>query len=305
MTHSFDRELLRLTDQVAVSTRAIGGWGRSLLQKWPVLALILVNMSMTVPLAAILNIWADDACSLNTSGAGVGYAIRQAQHFELQTPLYFVLLAPWRSVDASFFFARLFSVICAALAIYLIATTSKQMFPEVHPAWLASALTFQPFLDIRCDRNSCVCHSSSVFCAVAFFFPKELSGFSSAARFAKLVWNFSCLRVYTHYYIVFLLVANALALVILKRWSLLRSYLVQMIVVGVCFAPMLLVVPDRCLRNPLFRRAGFRILIGPERFLSGCTSSTMKESGGGFTRVVLASPRRVTSIKYPGDWSDC
>jgi hypothetical protein len=68
-----------------------------------VLALVLVNLSVTVPLAASLNIWEDEAFSLNTSGAGVGYAIRQALHFELQPPLYFVLLTLWRNATLQFF----------------------------------------------------------------------------------------------------------------------------------------------------------------------------------------------------------
>ena len=83
--------------------------------------LILLHLALTLFLAYRLNIWVDEAFSLHTSGRGVGYALHQALHFELQAPLYFVLLSAWRKIDSSIFFARLLSVASVALSLKVIA----------------------------------------------------------------------------------------------------------------------------------------------------------------------------------------
>jgi hypothetical protein len=213
--------------------------------RWLVLALVLVNLSVTVPLAASLNIWEDEAFSLNTSGAGVGYAVRQALHFELQPPLYFVLLTVWRHVNSSIFFARFFSVVCAGLTIYVITTISKQIFPEVHPAWLAAAVALNPFL-IYAAVEIRVYAMVILLCALLLlvFFKSYLTpGLQPPSRTWYGILAVSAL--YTQYYLGFLLVANAVVLLILKRWSLLRIYLVQMIAVAACSAPLLLIIPDQ------------------------------------------------------------
>jgi hypothetical protein len=227
------------------SARFLLRWLRSLQPRSLVLALVLVNLSVTVPLAASLNIWEDEAFSLNTSGAGVGYAIRQALHFELQPPLYFVLLTLWRNADASVFFARLFSVVCAGLTIYLMATISQQIFPGVHPAWFAAAVAFNPFLiyaAVEIRVYAMVILLSALLLLV--FFKGYLD---PDARPASRIWYgiLAASALYTQYYMGFLLVANAVALLILKRWLRLRIYLVQMLAVAAYSAPLLFIIPDQ------------------------------------------------------------
>jgi hypothetical protein len=50
---------------------------------------------------------------------------------------------------------------------------------------------------------------------------------------------------YTQYYLGFLLVANAVPLIILRHWRELRSYLAGMVLTAVCFAPMAGIVPGQ------------------------------------------------------------
>ena len=84
-------------------------------QNYLIHLIVCLNLAITVPLAAILNIWTDEAYTLNTTGKNLSYALVQAINFESQAPLYFILLNIWRSVNDSIFWARLFSIICVVL----------------------------------------------------------------------------------------------------------------------------------------------------------------------------------------------
>src|SRR5256885_4076082 len=88
--------------------------------------LILLNVCLTLFLAFKLNVWVDEAFTLHTTAQGVRYAFNQALQFELQPPLYFVMLGAWRKLDGSIFFARLFSVICVALALVVVADLARK-----------------------------------------------------------------------------------------------------------------------------------------------------------------------------------
>jgi hypothetical protein len=77
----------------------------------PLLVFSVVYYSMLVFLAAYLNIWEDEVYSMNTSSGSLGYAFNQSYEFELQPPVYFLLLTIWRTFSASVFWARLLSVI--------------------------------------------------------------------------------------------------------------------------------------------------------------------------------------------------
>jgi hypothetical protein len=125
------------------------------------------------------------------------------------------------------------------------ATISKQIVPRVHPAWPATAEAFNPFL-IYAAVEIRVYAMVILLCALLLlvFFKSCLApGVQPPSR----TWNgiLAVSALYTQYYLGFLLVANAVALLILKRWSLLRIYLVQMIAVAACSAPLLLIIPDQ------------------------------------------------------------
>ena len=81
---------------------------------WPLIA---VHLALALPLAWLLNIWADEASTLHTTQNGLAYAFRHAAADERQAPLYFWILGLWRDLNGSIFFARLFSLICVAAAI--------------------------------------------------------------------------------------------------------------------------------------------------------------------------------------------
>ncbi len=79
--------------------------------RWPPFAVIALgaNLLVTLPLAWLLNIWQDEAYTLQTTSNGVAYAFHQALSFEQNAPLYFVLISLWRSLGDGIFYLRLFS----------------------------------------------------------------------------------------------------------------------------------------------------------------------------------------------------
>lgn len=207
--------------------------------------LILLNLAITLPLAYLLNIWGDEAYTLHTTGGNLSETFNRAIHFELQAPLYYLLLSLCRKLSASIFWARMFSVAAIAATIKLAASLARRFFKEIHPAWLAAAVAFHPFIiwaavDIRAYALVILL---SALLLLLFFDGFLAENVSKRARLFYIL--VSVLALYTHYYLGFMLVANAAALVALKRWRALRSYLLAMIVVGLCFAPMIGIVREQ------------------------------------------------------------
>ncbi len=201
--------------------------------------LILLNVALTLTLSLKLNIWIDEAFSLHTTGKGFGYALHQALNFELQAPLYFLLLNLWRKIFSSIFFARLFSVVCVALALWTVACLSRRLWKEVHPGWIVAAVAFNPLaisvgVEVRLYALALLLTSLLL---LTFY-----DGFLSETKSRRAQICYVLLAVaalYTQYYMGFLLVANACALLVLRRWRPLFEYLAGMVIVAICFSPML------------------------------------------------------------------
>src|SRR5438046_2109245 len=84
-------------------------------------ALIAAHLAIAVPLAYWLNIWSDEGSSLYSTEHGLGDAFWNAGAFERQAPLYFWMLALWRDLNGSIFFARIPSIAASCAAIWLFA----------------------------------------------------------------------------------------------------------------------------------------------------------------------------------------
>jgi len=211
--------------------------------RWPVPALVILHLAIALLLAARLDIWVDEAYTLDTTGKGLGYALHQSLFFEGQPPLYFLLLTLWRTLDGSIFFARLFSVLCGAATLLAVAGLSRRWFPEAHPGWLTALAGLHPFffyaaLEIRVYALALLLSAVLLLLLHDGYLAPEPS---RAAR-----WGFGVAAVaalYTQYYLGFLLVGGAAALMVLRRWRPLRDYLLAMAGVALCFAPMLWIVP--------------------------------------------------------------
>ena len=211
--------------------------------KSPILwALMLLGFGVSLTLAALLDIRFDEAFTLNTTSRGVVYAFHQAIKFEQQAPLYFVLLTVWRDIDSSIFFARLFSVLCLPFIIWVSAEVARRYVKGVNPLVVAAIVALHQqvvwsSLDIRL-YSFMVLLSGLLF---LFFYDGYLAE-KAKGRSRVFFVIVATLSLYTQYYLGFQLVAGAVALLAVRSWRPLRQYIVDMLIVGVLFLPMLFVI---------------------------------------------------------------
>lgn len=202
---------------------------------------IVLNFLLTIFLAFVLNIWFDEAYTLNTTGKTLEYAFSQSIGFEEQAPIYFVLLFLWRQINNSIVWARLFSVGCASLALVLTPYLSKRYLSRLHPAWLTAIVAFNPIivwmaLEIRLYAFSTLLGTMLLF----LFYEAYLS--ETPRRWARVFYVLVAIAgLYTHYFIGVLLVVNGVLLLAKEKNSLnaLFTYGLDMLFVGICFIPML------------------------------------------------------------------
>lgn len=208
------------------------------------LVLITLNLCITLPLAYTLNIWFDEAYTLNTSEGSLEYAIHQAIYFEEQAPLYFVLVTLWRKLNASIFFARLFSVLCISITIYIATLISKKLFKNIHPGWVTTAVAFNPFIIWAAVEIRLFAFSILLSAIALLLFS---NGYLDTTPRPAVRWLHTLICVlilYTHYFLAFSIAAYGITLLCLRRKQTFFSYCSYMIIVGVSFIPMILLIAD-------------------------------------------------------------
>ncbi len=233
-----------MTAAEIANVRALPSVKSPRLSKLIVPALLLLHVSITLPLAALVNLWIDETFSLETTRHSFTHAITRGIHFELQPPMYFALLNLWRSFGASVFVARLFSVVCVALMLLVVALISRRYFRDQHPGWLVGAVALNPFViwaavEIRVYALALLLSSLLIL----FFHDGWWSEENEKRNRARLGYALvALLGLYTHYYLGFLLVAHAGALLWRRNGRLLMGCLASMMAVGVAFLPLAMVV---------------------------------------------------------------
>jgi uncharacterized membrane protein len=205
---------------------------------WP----ILIHLCFAIPLAVLLNIWVDEAYSLNTTDHGLRYAITQALTFENQPPLYFAILAVWRLLNPSIFFARSFSILCTVLAIATCYPLAKRYLPDT-PRWILPLIfalhpyTLWASLEIRLYGLTLWLTTLLLF----FFFDGYLATHPRPlARWGYLLTAIAALA--THYFFACLLVAQAITLWLNPRWKRSLNHLAAITVAGLCLLPTVPIV---------------------------------------------------------------
>jgi hypothetical protein len=203
-----------------------------------------LNLSISVFLAHVLNIGIDDAYALDTTSKDLGYAIHQALHFEIQAPLYFILLSLWRTLDQSIFFARLFSIFCISLTLYTVHITAKRYLPQVPASWVTLVVALHPYSLWAGSfiRTYALGILLSVLLMLYFY-----DGYLSERPRPLARWLYGAVAIaacYTHYFLCFFFIAHGLTLLWLKRrdWSL-SYYLLTIATVALCFLPMVVFLP--------------------------------------------------------------
>ncbi len=202
-----------------------------------VLCWVLAHAAIAGVLANVLNVWLDEAFSLETSGAGIAAAFRRSLTFEMQPPLYFTMLAAWRSIASGYVFARMLSLACTVGVLWIVGRLWQRLRPDVHPGWIVAALAFHPFtiyaaVEIRLYASAMLLSAL----LVALYLGEYAGEGRSPAR--KLAFTaVSVAALWTQYYLGFLLAVQGAVLVLRRRWQAVRHYLLAMLVAAVALAP--------------------------------------------------------------------
>ena len=208
-------------------------------------ALLGLQLLLVLPLAHALNLWVDEIYSLHTAAQGPLDALSRGIHFERQAPLYFGLLALWREVDPSPFFARLLSILCIGLSLFVVARIGRRLFPDVHPAWFAAPLALHPTaiwaaLEIRVYALAILLGGLVLGAGLRAFFARE------RARGAWLAFvAASAVSLYTQYYLGFVVAALGVALLATRRTRELWRYALALVAIALLCAPIALWLPEQ------------------------------------------------------------
>jgi uncharacterized membrane protein len=204
--------------------------------------LIFLHLAVALPLAFYLNIWADEASTLHTTRNGFFTAFNNLFDEEKQAPLYFLLLSLWRKISDSVFFARLFSIICTALAIKAFFDFSREIWKDKTARLAAAFFALHPFLfwaSLEIRLYSLVILLSVLL--LKFFYDGYFQRRDAETqRKAQIYFVLTAVAaLYTNYYLGFSLVGCFVALLVLRRWRQAKSYFLQMLFVALAILPLL------------------------------------------------------------------
>lgn len=237
-----------------------------------IIALIIAaHLLLTIPLGACLNIWLDEAYTLDTTGKSLEYALHQSLYFELQAPLYFILLYLVRAVNASVACARMFSVASVAAGLYVTGLLSRRYLRGIHPGWAVACAAFNPFI-IRIATDMRLYGFTFLLVSLLLLTLHEGYLRDAPSRKARILHVILAIAVlYTQYYTGFLLAAIGAALLVTRRWNALWQYLMGMAVVAICLLPLVGVLRNQVSAHvggePIQEALADRIFFAYKRFL--------------------------------------
>jgi hypothetical protein len=192
-----------------------------------------------VALGASLGTWTDEEYSLATSAHGIAYAIDHAIRYELQAPLYFALLAAWRSPDAAVWYARLFSVLCGAGTLVALASIGRRIAPRGPALGFALWAGLNPYavwaaLEIRH-------YGLALFLSALLWLAFDAGFFSGDRRDARFAFvALAIAGIYTQYFIGFALAGFGVALLVIGKPRAFAVYLACTALVVAAAVPLAL-----------------------------------------------------------------
>src|SRR5215213_5256737 len=200
----------------------------------------LLHLVITLPLAAFLNIWADEASTLYTTENGLARAFQNVLADEKQAPLYFLFLSVWREINHSIFWARLPSIIFSLLAIKFFYRLARKFYDARAAAFITAIFALHPFLiwaslEIRVY--------SLVVLLVVLLFKFFTEGYLQTDEKFETRQRFffvptAIVALYTNYYLGFLLAGFFVALLVLRNSRKTAQFFRQMLFVGLAILPL-------------------------------------------------------------------
>ncbi len=209
--------------------------------KMGLVLLLVLHACVAVFLAVKLNIWVDEASTLYATDNGLLHAIQTAVAEQKQAPLYFWIVSVWRYLSDSILFARLFSVLCSLGAIAAVWSLARRYFSPLGVLLATSFVALHPFLfwassEIRV--YSMVVLLSTLLCGL---FLKEF--FGERSKVSTILFPvLAVVSLYTNYYLGFLFPGFFAVLVIERKWSELKRFVLMMVIAGIAFLPLALTI---------------------------------------------------------------
>lgn len=215
---------------------------------------ILIHLAIALPLAWTLNVWLDEAWTMRTTANGLAQAFRDAVWEERQAPVYFLILAVWRSANDSLFWARAFSVVCACASIFVFDKLTKRFLHENKRNVFVFFFAAHPFL-IYAALEARVYALIVLLSTLLLLVWHDAYAAGENRRLQFVYVSLGVFALYTNYYLGFGLVAGAAALIVLRRWSALKNYLWQMAAVAVLILPLAYLIKTQFSANNQYFRA--------------------------------------------------
>lgn len=263
-----------------------------------VLLVVALHLVLALCLGFTLNIWADESCSLATTGGNLRFAVHQSVNFEWQPPGYFVILWIWRQISDSIFWARALSAFCTALTVILFFFLSRRLASEyaIWPYLATIVLAFHPYtvfaaLELRL-------YGMGLLLSVVQFDLFWRSYIDDQKSWRWWYVAVSVLSLYVNILLGLTLVAQNILL-----WSSLRTkaalyHLSSLVIAGVVYVPMFLlqirslIEKDIPIDNLGFAKA-FKFVVGTLAYnlapMPRIDSTLMLRSGLAITLVAIGS----------------
>ncbi|MGE3468319.1 MAG: glycosyltransferase family 39 protein, partial [Pyrinomonadaceae bacterium] len=200
--------------------------------------LIAAHLAIALPMAYLLTIWTDEASTLYATQNGFWHAVQTAAIEQKQAPLYFWVISIWRMANDSIFFARLFSVLCSVVGIWLFARLAARLLGEKAALLAAAFFALHPYLfwastEIRVYSLVILLSVALIAAFLDAFWDEDKPGTWPTLKFALL----AIAALYTNYYLGGMLAALMLPLVLFRRWRSAAIYVGTMAAVGLAFLP--------------------------------------------------------------------
>jgi len=204
---------------------------------------LIVYSAVLLYLCKVLNIWLDEAYTLDTTARPLSEVISQSYSFESQPPVYFILLSLWRKISADVFFARLFSLLSIGLAAYFFYKLIRLLSAVEGSKWLVLLFLLNPFivwagLEIRLYAFLLLLSTILIYLFLAYY----IKGKNKYLYFFLLT---SLVGLYTQYFFAFLIAALVFALLVFKGWKAFFRISLYLVPVVLLFLPNLMFMGDQ------------------------------------------------------------
>lgn len=216
-------------------------------QGWPehycwILPTLLLAFLLRIAYLDVQSLWWDEAFSFSMSIANLPSLLENAVRYRVHPPLYYMLMHFWLSLGHSEFLLRAFSVFCGTLSVTTMYATAALIGGKRLATLATILLSVSPFGIWYSQEVRMYSLTTLLVLMTSFFFLRLLR--QDTARNWIAFGLCALLAMYSDYLYLFVILAQAMFLIILrKRYPReLNKWFCCMVVVGVLFLPWVVAI---------------------------------------------------------------